>query len=240
MQCVIVAGGLGTRMRKLSGADLPKALLPVHGRPFVDHQLELLATQRVEDVVFCIGYGGTALRKHVGDGAPFGLTVRYVDEGDDLRGTAGALRLALDTGVLDEDFAVLYGDSYLPIAFESVWRTFSAGGLPALMTVYRNENRWEPSNAVLDGGRVVLYDKRRRHPCNAECRWIDYGLSVLRAEVIEQRVPPGEVADLADLLHDLSLEGKLAGLEVEERFYEVGSPEGLAELERYIAGRDRA
>lgn len=240
MQCVIVAGGLGTRTRTMTGAVLPKALLPVHGRPFVDHQLELLANRGVEDVVFCIGYGGTALRKHVGDGTAYGLAVRYVDEGDDLKGTAGALRLAIDAGVLGDAFAVLYGDSYLPIDLEPVWRAFSAGGLPALMTVYRNENRWEPSNAVLDAGRVVLYDKRGRHPRTAECRWIDYGLSVLRAEIVEQRVPAGEVADLADLFHGLSLEGKLAGLEVEERFYEVGSPAGLAELERYLAGRDRA
>jgi N-acetyl-alpha-D-muramate 1-phosphate uridylyltransferase len=238
MQCVIVAGGLGTRMRSLTGVALPKALLPVHGRPFVDHQLELLAARGVEDVVFCIGHGGTSLRQHVGDGAAFGLAVRYVDEGDDLRGTAGALRLALDSGVLDDDFAVLYGDSYLPIDLGPVWRAFSTAGLPALMTVYRNENRWEHSNAVLGGGRIVLYDKRRRHPRSTQCRWIDYGLSVLRAELVEERVPQGEAADLADLFHVLSLEGKLAGLEVEERFYEVGSPEGLAELERYLAGRD--
>jgi MurNAc alpha-1-phosphate uridylyltransferase len=238
MQCVIVAGGLGTRMRALSQGDLPKALLPVLGRPFVNHQLELLASRGVEDVVFCIGYGGAALQRHVGSGAQFGLAVRYVDEGDDLRGTAGALRLALDAGVLDEAFTVLYGDSYLPIELEPVWQAFSAGGFPALMTVYRNENRWDESNAVLAGDRVVLYDKQRRHPRRADCRWIDYGLSVLQAELVEQRVPPAEVADLADLFHSLSLEGKLGGLEVEERFYEVGSPEGLNDLERYLAGRN--
>jgi NDP-sugar pyrophosphorylase family protein len=240
MQCVIVAGGLGTRMRTLTGADLPKALLPVHGRPFVDHQLELLVARGVENVVFCIGHGGSALRDHVADGAAFGLGVRYVDEGDDLRGTAGALRLALDAGVLDEDFAVLYGDSYLPIELEPVWRAFRAAGLPALMTVYRNENRWEPSNTVLAAGRVVLYDKQRTHARSAESRWIDYGLSVLRAELVEQRVPPAQVADLADLFHVLSLEGKLAGLEVEERFYEVGSPQGLADLESYLASQGQA
>lgn len=234
MQCVILAGGLGTRMREVAGSQ-PKALLPVCGRPFVDHQLELLAAGGVEQVVLCIGYGGSALQAHVGDGAAFGLDVRYVDEGDDLRGTAGALRLALDQGVLGEAFGVLYGDSYLPIELRPVWDTFRASGRPALMTVYRNDDRWDVSNAVFAADRVVLYDKHGTDPSTAQRRWIDYGLSVLSAQVIAERVPSGEVADLAELYHDLSVEGELAGLEVEERFYEVGSPEGLAELEGFIA-----
>jgi NDP-sugar pyrophosphorylase family protein len=223
-------------MRGVS-ADRPKALIPVCGRPFVDHQLELLAAGGVKDVVFCIGHGGADIREHVGDGSAFGVVVRYVDEGDDLRGTAGALRLALDEGLLAEAFAVLYGDSYLPIELAPVWDAFRASGLPALMTVFMNKDRWGRSNAVLAEGRVVLYDKHGTDPSPAERRWIDYGVSVLRAEVIEERVPSGAVADLADVCHELSVEGKLAGLEVEERFYEVGSPAGLAELEGYLAGK---
>jgi N-acetyl-alpha-D-muramate 1-phosphate uridylyltransferase len=226
-------------MRRMSGVGLSKALLPVVGRPFVDHQLELLSSRGVEDVVFCIGLRGDRspesrrrrrfLRAH--------RSLRR--RGRRPQGHRRALRLALDAGVLDEAFAVLYGDSYLPIDLEPVWHAFAAGGLPALMTVYRNEDRWEPSNAVLEAGRVVLNDKRGRHPRDRECRWIDYGLSVVRAEVIEQGVPPAEVADLADRFHSLSVEGKLAELEVDERFYEVGSPEGLAELEGYLLGRDK-
>ena len=223
-------------MREVAG-DQPKALLPVCGRPFIDHQLELLAAGGVEQAVLCIGYGGSDLRAHVGDGAAFGLGVRYVDEGDDLRGTAGALRLALDEGVLGDAFGVLYGDSYLPIELRPVWDAFRAAGRPALMTVYRNDDRWDASNAVFAEGRVVLYDKHGTDPSTAERRWIDYGLSVLSAQVIAERVPPGEVADLAELYHDLSVEGKLAGLEVDERFYEVGSPAGLVELEGFIASR---
>src|SRR5688572_2076016 len=110
MQCAILAGGLGTRMQSQT-AGVPKALVPIGGRPFVDYQLELLAASGVQDVVFCIGYGGAALQQHVGDGGAYGLSVRYVDEGDELRGTAGALRLALDEGALAEAFFVLYGDS---------------------------------------------------------------------------------------------------------------------------------
>jgi NDP-sugar pyrophosphorylase family protein len=233
---VILAGGLGTRMRGVS-PDLPKALIPVAGRPFVEHQLELIAGGGVHQVVFCIGYGGTEIQRHVGDGSAFGVDVRYVDEGDDLRGTAGALRLALDEGVLTESFGVLYGDSYLPIALDPVWEAFRARALPALMTVYRNEGRWDTSNAVLEADRVVLYDKHGTDPSPSPRRWIDYGLSILSAGVIAEWVPSGAVVDLADVYHELSREGQLAGFEVAERFYEVGSPEGLAELDAYLTAR---
>lgn len=222
-------------MREVSAG--PKALLPVGGRPFIDHQLELLAAGGVEHVVLCIGHGGAAVQEHVGDGAAFGLNVSYVDEGDTLKGTAGALRLALDQGALAETFGVLYGDSYLPIDLRPVWEAFRASELPALMTVYLNDGRWDSSNAVVSDDRVVLYDKRGTDARAPERRWIDYGLSVLRAELIDQRIGSGAVADLADLYHDLSLEGKLAAFEAKERFYEVGSFEGLTELERHLAAR---
>ena len=124
MQCAILAGGLGTRMRPLT-ESLPKALVPVAGKPFAHHQLRLLAAGGVRRAVYCIGYRGDLIREAIGDDAHFGLEVAYVDEGAELRGTGGALRLALDEGVLDETFAVLYGDSYLPTALPPVWRAFS-------------------------------------------------------------------------------------------------------------------
>src|SRR5919197_6751225 len=97
LQCVILAGGLGTRMRPATEA-IPKALVPVLGSPFADWQLRLLASRGVERVVYSVGYRGDMLRDHVGDGSCFGLQVAWVDEGDDLRGTGGALRLAPDSG----------------------------------------------------------------------------------------------------------------------------------------------
>jgi NDP-sugar pyrophosphorylase family protein len=236
LQCVILAGGLGTRMESVSRGR-PKALLPVAGRPFIDHQLELLGAGGVTEVVICAGYGGAELRAHVSRRAVHGLDVRFVDEGDSLRGTAGALRLALDEGALAPSFAVLYGDSYLPIELRPVWDAFRASSLPALMTVLRNDDRWDASNAIVADRRVVLYDKAGREPRAAERRWIDYGLSVLDAGVIAERVPEGAVTDLADLYRDLSVAGELAAFEVEERFYEIGSPRGLEELNRYLGAR---
>jgi NDP-sugar pyrophosphorylase family protein len=233
LQCVILAGGLGTRMRPHTEA-VPKALLPVLGRPFADWQLRLLAGQGIERVVYCVGYRGDMLRDHVGDGSRFGLDVTWSDEGQTLLGTAGAIRLAIDRSVVDEAFLVLYGDSYLPISIGTVEEAWRSSGMPALMSVLRNEGRWDTSNCVYREGRVVLYDKSRPEARRAEMRWIDYGLSVLTRAVVVERVPPGTVADLADLQRDLSASGELAGLEVEQRFYEAGSPAGLRELETHL------
>ena len=229
MQCVILAGGLGTRMLPAT-ETIPKALIPVGGRPFVDWQLEWLAGQGIERVIFSIGYRGDLLRNHVGDGGRFGLTVDYVDEGSSLRGTGGALRLAYDRGVLPEVFFVLYGDSYLSISLSAVWEAFSGGGSPALMTVLRNDGRWDKSNVRFENGRVVLYDKAG---ADGSFRFIDYGLLLLTVDVVCE-IPAGEVFDVATLLHRLSVEGRLAGFEAATRFYEVGSPAGLADLEAHL------
>jgi len=233
LQCVVLAGGIGTRMRPQT-QRLPKALLPVLGHPFADWQLRLLAEQGVERVLYSIGYRGEMIRDLVGDGSRWGLRVGYVDEGERLRGTGGALRLALDEGLLEDEFFVLYGDSYLPTDMAAVGRAWKAAPQPALMTVYRNDDRWDRSNAVYDDGRVLIYDKSRPADRVAEMRWIDYGLSALARECAT-RIPAGAVVDLADLMRDLSVAGELAGLEVAERFYEAGSAEGIRELERYLS-----
>ncbi len=218
-------------MQHRSG-ELPKALLPVLGEPFAHHQLRLLGTQGVQEVVYVIGFRGEQLRDAIGDGGQFGLRVEYVDEGESLHGTGGAVRFALDAGVLTDPVPVLYGDSYLPIELAPVWAAFEASDRPALMTVLRNEDRWDRSNAVVEGGDVVLYDKSavRRHP---QMAWIDYGVTVLRREVVET-IPADAVVDLGEVYRMLSLRRDLAAYDVTTRFYEAGSPEGVADLERYL------
>ena len=235
VQCLILAGGLATRMRPLT-ERIPKALIPVAGRAFVDHQLDWLAGHGVTEVVLSIGYRGDEIRAHVGDRTAGGLRVRYVDEGSNLRGTAGALRLALDEGVLEERFLVTYGDSFLPIDFGVVFRAFADGGAPALMTVFRNDGRWDQSNVIFEDGRVVLYDKQRRGRPAADFAYIDYGLSALERRVIADEIPAGTKADLAELFFALSRRGDLAGFEVQERFYEIGSPEGLEDFTGWLRG----
>jgi NDP-sugar pyrophosphorylase family protein len=219
---------------------IPKALIPVLGRPFADWQLEHLAAQGIERVTYSVGYRGDMLRAHVGNGDRFGLKITWVDEGEHLRGTGGALRLALDQGALDEAFFVLFGDSYLPIKMSVVEAAWRDSKQPALMTVLRNEGHWDPSNAIYAEGRVVLYDKSRPKERQPEMHWIDYGLSVLTRDLIAARIESETVADLANVMKDLSNEGLLAGLEVSQRFYEGGSPSGLHDFETYLTKQARS
>jgi NDP-sugar pyrophosphorylase family protein len=237
MQCVILAGGLGTRMHSVTTA-LPKALIPVVGEPFVDHQLRWLASHGVTEVVLSVGHLGEMIEAHVGSGDRHGVRVRYVHEGKVLRGTGGALRLAHDRGALAEEFLVTYGDSYLPVDFPVVAEAFRHSELPALMTVFHNTGRWDTSNVVYDGsGVITVYDKLHRTRRAEEFLYIDYGVSALRRETLAREVPTDTRHDLADLFYELSLRGELAGLEVHERFYEIGSPSGLAELEKHLSAR---
>jgi NDP-sugar pyrophosphorylase family protein len=237
MQCVVLAGGLGTRLRPITEA-VPKALVPVAGRPFLDRQLEWLAGHGVTEVVLSLGAMGELVERHVGDGSRYGVPVRCIHEGSELRGTGGALRLALDHGALHEDFLVTYGDSFLLVDFGEIGREFVTGGRPALMTVFKNDGRWDRSNVVFDAacGTVVLYDKEYTLRPASDFRYIDYGLSAFRRDTLARAVPAGVRKDLAAVFHDLSLAGELAGLEVFQRFYEIGSPQGLAELERHLGG----
>ncbi|HEY8241354.1 MAG TPA: sugar phosphate nucleotidyltransferase, partial [Kiritimatiellia bacterium] len=179
-QCVILAGGLGTRLRTVDPTR-PKALMPVAGRPFIEHQLEMLSRCSVYDVVLCIGYQGDQIEKHVGGGFRFGLKVRYAHEDPDkLMGTGGALLNAMP--LLAPSFMVMYGDSYLPVDFAEVAATFARLNKPALMTVYRNQGKWDPSNVRVEGDRVAFYSKKAK-PEEVDC--IDYGLTMYRKSLIE-------------------------------------------------------
>lgn len=224
----ILAGGLATRLRPIT-EKIPKALVDVAGRPFIDHQLALLRAQGYTRVVLCIGYLGEMLERYLGDGARFGMKLAYIADGPRLLGTGGALRRALP--LLGDAFFILYGDSYLPCGFDAVEAAFRRSAMPALMTVLRNEDRWDTSNVVYRDGMVLRYDKKKR---SDEMRYIDYGLSAMRAEVLTG-YEDGAVFEVADAFSALASEGKLAGFEVSGRFYEIGSPAGLADAEHYLS-----
>jgi NDP-sugar pyrophosphorylase family protein len=223
----ILAGGLATRLHPVT-EKLPKALLPIAGRPFIHWQLDLLAQQGVTEVVLCAGHFGEQIQAAVGDGRGFGVTVRYSFDGDTLLGTGGALKHAQP--MLGDEFFVLYGDSYLRCSFAAAQTAYEDSQALGLMTVFCNEDRWEKSNVLLRDGRVVEYDKHSPRP---GMRHIDYGLSILSIQAL-QRSPAGAAFDLADLYHELVSRGELAALTVNERFYEIGSVGGIEATEHYL------
>lgn len=223
----IVAGGFGSRLRPLT-KSIPKALIMVAGEPFITHQLRLLYSRGIRRAVLCLGYLGELVASQLGDGARFGLTIQYSFDGPRLLGTGGALKRA--TSKLANRFFVLYGDSYLPTDYMQVAKAFEESGKPALMTVFRNENRWDRSNVWFNGNEIRRYEKNEHLP---QMQHIDYGLGVVQSDVFENW-PEDEPFDLADVYWTLIGKKQLAGFEVSERFYEVGSRKGLAELDSLL------
>lgn len=223
----LLAGGLATRMRPLT-EKVPKALLEVAGEPFIAHQLRLLRREGITRVVLCVGYKWEMIQAFVGNGAKFGLDVIYSIDGPTLLGTGGALRNALRH--LGPDILVMYGDSWLDTAFAPIVEAYYDSGKLALMSVFRNEGRWDTSNVWYENGIIHCYDKRERVP---QMRYIDWGLSLVKASVLEEK-PTDTKFELADLYTDLSRRGQLAGYEVTTRFYEIGSIEGLRETDALL------
>jgi NDP-sugar pyrophosphorylase family protein len=229
----ILAGGLGTRLGPVA-ERVPKALVEVAGRPFIAHQLAALREAGIRRVVLCLGHLGEQVEAYVGDGTAHGLAVRYSHDGPTLLGTGGALRRA--AGLLGEVFWVLYGDAYLEIDFSAVSAELERRGGLGIMLLLRNENRWDRSNVLFRDGRLVRYDKGRPTP---DMRHIDYGAALLRRAALA-RIAPDRPCDLADVYRELVEEGLLSGYEATRRFYEIGSPAGLTETQRYLEGRATA
>ena len=230
----ILAGGLATRLRPIT-EKIPKSLIPVAGKLFLAHQLELLKSRGIRRAVLCVGYLGEMIRRDFGDGEKYGVKLDYSLDGEKLLGTGGAIKRALP--LLGDDFFVLYGDSYLPVDYAPIAEFFQRSGKPGCMTVYRNEGKYDTSNVVFAGGEIKVYDKKAKLP---EMRHIDYGLSLFKRSAFDA-FPAGQPFDLAEVMGKLVREKQLAGYEVRERFYEIGSPAGLVELENLLktgAGRN--
>jgi NDP-sugar pyrophosphorylase family protein len=223
----ILAGGLAKRLRPIT-ETIPKALVAVAGLPFLAHQLRLLHTAGLRRIIICAGYLGEMIEAEFGDGARFDLRIEYSFDKPRLLGTGGALKRALP--LLGRRFFVLYGDSYLPIDYRKVALAFAAADKAGLMTVYRNADRWDASNIQFEAGHILRYDKKQRTP---EMHHIDYGLGILGADSLAAW-PDDKPFDLADAYGHLLSENQLSGHEVTERFYEIGSPEGLAELDAFL------
>jgi NDP-sugar pyrophosphorylase family protein len=227
----ILAGGLATRLRPLT-QKVPKLLVEVAGEPFFSHQLRLLKNAGLTKIVLCVGNLGELIADRYADGREWGVHIDYSFDGPKLLGTGGALIHALP--LLGDAFYVLYGDSYLPIDYRDVGRAFLASGRPGLMTVYENRGHYDSSNVWFEDGKIRVYDKKNPVP---QMHYIDYGMGLLRASGLDGWSRDA-VVDLADVYGRLVATGNLAGYEVSQRFYEIGSPAGLQELDALLRAEE--
>ena len=224
---VILAGGLATRLRPIT-ERIPKALVEVGGQPFIAHQLRLLKSHGVQHVIISAWYKGEMIREYVRNGNQFGMDVEYVFDGDYPLGTGGAIRQALT--LFTDPFFVLYGDSYLPCDYADIQAHFDRHTRPGLMTVYRNQGQWDTSNVEMRNNEILCYDKINR---TTRMEFIDYGLGLFKRDVFAS-MPQGQPADLTEIYQNLVAHHSLLAYEVKQRFYEVGSFEGLQELDKLL------
>lgn len=228
---VILAGGLATRLGSLSKAT-PKSLVLVNEEPFIAHQLRLLKNQGFEKIVVCIGYLGSLIQNYVKDGKEFGLSVTYSEDGKELLGTAGAIKNALS--ILEENFFVLYGDSYLMIDYKKVQQFFMQQSKPALMTIFKNNDMGDSSNIEFNDNEIIKYDKKNK---TINMTYIDYGLAIFKKNIFSSN---DYFYDLSDIFHKLLKKKQLANYIVYQRFYEIGSFVGLRELGNFLTKKGSA
>ncbi|MEI8348175.1 MAG: sugar phosphate nucleotidyltransferase [Pseudomonadota bacterium] len=226
MDAVILAGGLATRLRPLS-ETVPKAMIQIVGKPFITHQLSLLKKSDFKRVVLCLGYMGDQIRDYLEKNNPWKLDLAFIYDGEKLLGTGGAVKKALPR--LSEHFAVIYGDSYLEYKYQRIIKAFDRKRYSTLMTVYKTED-YDKSNIHFRNSQIILYESNSKSP---NMKHIDWGFNVFsqRAfKAFEKR----ETFDLSEVLQQALKDGQLQGLSIRKRFYEIGSPNGLEELEDYL------
>ena len=225
----ILAGGYATRLGSLT-AEIPKCLIEINGRPFVDWQLELLMENGYSDFVFCISYKSDMVQEYLGDGRGRGVDIRYSLDGHKQLGTGGAIQKALPE--LGNEFGVIYGDSYLPTNYFTVEQEFRSSRSQALMAVYENKNQFDSSNVEFVNGELINYQKGS---ISMDMHHIDYGITFFRKDAFHPWIDQSSF-DLSEVCHELAMRGQLQGFEVFERFYEIGSLQGIEELSDYLRG----
>lgn len=224
---VLLAGGLATRLRPLT-EKTPKSMIEVAGYPFIHHQMQLLKSKGIKRVIICAGVMGEQIEDYVSSGENYGLEIKFNYDGEKLLGTGGAVKKVLK--VLPENFFIMYGDSYLDTDFKVINEYFFKKKKAGLMTVFRNEGKWDRSNIVFVNGEILLYDKKRD---SGNMKYIDYGLGILTQKAFNDVIEE-EVFDLETVYQKLLKKNELAGFEIRERFYEIGSMDGIKEAEKFL------
>jgi NDP-sugar pyrophosphorylase family protein len=233
MQAVILAGGLGTRLRDVTGVTLPKPMVPVNGKPFLLHLLQMLKRRGITNVLLLLGHGGELIERFALAQPVAGMTLRWSIEREPL-GTGGALKYA--QALLDPEFLLLYGDSYLDTSYRDAIETFRRAGTEAMAVVYRDAagETDVPSNLALSAdGRVLRYEKGGGAP---DLAFIDAGVLLLRREVV-RRIPEGTASLESQVFPKLIADGQFHAWQTPDRFYDIGTPRRLSQFAMRLTNR---
>ena len=225
---VVLAGGLGQRVAHLTGPDLPKALLPIGGRPFIDVKLAELAAGGADEVVLLVGHNADALERHLREAPLAGVRVRCLEDGPELLGTGGAIRRALEQ--LPDRFWVTYGDTLLDVPMQSVETFADATHIDNVMVVLENVDRWETSNVSVRDDRVAVYEKGAPPGTH---RFIDYGMLLFARDAFATRAPASSF-DLGEVVREEIAQGRLGAWVVSERFHDVGTEAAWRETDTWM------
>ena len=227
MQVVVLVGGRGVRLRPLTNR-LPKPMLPIDGRPFLQYVLEFIQSCISIDVLLLVGYLGSKIEAYFADGSDFALNINYSYEQSPLD-TAGALKNA--ERKLQDEFVLLYGDTYLPINYKRLLRAFHQRNCLGMMTVYNNCRQISSNNtAVSKTGMVVGYNKDN----SSGMTHLDAGVMVFKKEIV-RFIPKHKVCSLEKaILPKLIKARQLYAFVTNKRFYDIGSNEGLLKIKEVL------
>lgn len=223
---IILAGGLATRLYPET-LKIPKSLIKIYNDPFIKHQLLLLKSKGITNIILSLGNLGEKVEKYIQENNNFDLDIEYSFDGSKLLGTGGAIKNAFSK--LSNPFGIIYGDSFLNIEYLDIINYFKQYSTLGLMTVLKNNNLWDKSNIVFRDGKILEYNKDK----TGDYQYIDYGFSILKKESFENFFAK-DIFDLKEVFYELVRNNQLIGYEVFNRFYEIGSVSGIKETENYI------
>lgn len=226
MQIVILCGGLATRLGSLA-KDIPKSMIEIQGKPFLEYQIENVKKHSITDIVLCIGHLSEQIKDYFGNGKKLGVNICYSYDKDKPLGPIGALKNA--ESLLQDTFFIMYGDSYVFVDFDKVYSYFKKQNKTALMVVYQNFDKFDTSNIIINNEKVAKYGGEK----TKETTYIDYGVSLFRKKIFEN-IPADTFYLTNDLFSKLVKQKELLAYEVKKRFYHIGTPEALKEFKKYI------
>ena len=233
MQSIILAGGLGTRLRPLTHKT-PKCMTLINNKPFLEYQLLLLKKQGINSILLCVAYLHEQIQNYFGDGKKWGLTLQYSVEEQPL-GTGGALKKA--QVLLQDRFLLLYGDSYLPIAYKDIITAFTSSKKKGLMVVYDNHDTHDTKNNVrVEQGEVKSYDKKEPRK---DFNGVEAGVLVFKKEIIDL-MPPQESFSLEEeIFPKLIQQNQMGAFMIRQKFYDIGTVRRLKDAEKILTNEPK-